>query len=78
MQKEETDWSEARVIFGKLIGINKKASQLTIEYKDGESWEEETFSLEDWTDEDYDGLLEKIGEDITLTVVDHSATNWEG
>jgi len=80
-EEQETDgeeWSEARSIFGKLVGINKKDQTLSIEYKspNGE-WETETFSTEDFTDEQYEGLRRSLGNDITVNVVDDTVESWE-
>ena len=77
-EADDEDWSEARSIFGKLVGINKKDQTLSIEYKspNGE-WETETFSTEDFTDEQYEGLRRSLGGDITVNVVDDAVDSWE-
>jgi len=77
-EDDDEDWSEARSIFGKLVGINKKDQTLSIEYKspNGE-WETETFSTEDFTDEQYEGLRRSLGNDITVNVVDDTVDSWE-
>jgi hypothetical protein len=77
-EEDDEDWSEARSIFGKLVGINKKDQTLSIEYKspNGE-WETETFKTEDFTDEQYEGLRRSLGSDITVNVVDDTVDSWE-
>jgi hypothetical protein len=77
MQEEEQEWTSARMIFGRLIAVDKEQSKLTIEYKEGNEWTDETFATEGWTDDDYDGLLEVLGSDITLKVIDHEAIDYE-
>ena len=75
---DEEDWSEARSIFGKLVGIDKKKQNLTIEYRlpNGE-WETETFSTKDFTEDEYTGLRRSLGNDITVNVVDDTVDSWE-
>ncbi len=31
--KRPSEWSQARMIFGKLIGVDKKKHRITVEYK---------------------------------------------
>ena len=75
--EQEEDWTSARLIFGRLIAIDKRATQLKLEYKDGNEWTIETFSTSDWTGDDYDEALEDLGSDITLKVTDHQAIEYE-
>ncbi len=78
-QDDEEEWSEARSIFGKLVGIDKKRQNLSIEYRlpNGE-WQTETFSTKDFTDDEYTGLRHSLGDDITVNVVDDRVDSWEG
>lgn len=78
-EESDEDWSEARSIFGKLVGIDKKHQNLSIEYRlpNGE-WETETFSTKDFTDAEYNGLKRSLGDDITVNVVDDTVDSWEG
>jgi hypothetical protein len=78
VEQEHKDWTSARLIFGRLIAIDKGQSQLTLEYKDGKTdeWATETFTA-DWTDDEYDEALEDLGSDITLKVIDHQAIEYE-
>lgn len=78
MEEEQHEWSRARIIFGRLIEIDKTHQSITLEYKKGDEWTSEEFSTkEGWTEQDYDDLLQEVGNDINLTVVDHEATDWE-
>jgi hypothetical protein len=76
--EQEEEWSEARSIFGKLVGIDKKRQNLSIEYRlpNGE-WQTETFSTKDFTDDEYTGLRRSLGNDITVNVVDDAVDSWE-
>jgi len=76
VEQEQKDWTSARLIFGRLIAIDKGQSQLTLEYKDGNEWATETFTV-NWTDDEYDEALEDLGSDITLKVIDHEAIEYE-
>lgn len=77
-QEEEKGWTSARLIFGRLIAIDKERSELKFEYKDGNEWKTETFTAADWTDDDFEQALEDLGSDITLKVIDHEAIDYEG
>ena len=75
-QKEQKNWTSARLVFGRLIAIDKGQSQLTLEYKDGDEWITEAFTT-DWTEDEYEDALEDLGSDITLKVIDHEAIEYE-
>lgn len=77
-EDDEEEWSEARSIFGKLVGIDKKRQNLSIEYRlpNGE-WQTETFSTKDFTDDEYNGLRRSLGDDVTVNVVDDTVDSWE-
>ena len=76
VEQEQKDWTSARLIFGRLIAIDKGQSQLTLEYKDGNEWATDTFTA-NWTEDEYNKALEDLGSDITLKVIDHEAIEYE-
>jgi hypothetical protein len=77
-EEETTDWTSARIIFGRLIEIDKVRKCVTVEYKDeDDKWITESFSTDDWDDEDYQEIRGALGEDINLTVEDNTALDWD-
>jgi len=70
--EEEKEWSEAHIIFGRLIGVDKKRKQITIEFKEGAEWVEELYYTSDWTNKEYEYAREHLGENVTLKVEDHN------
>lgn len=68
----ETSWETARVVSGRLIGINKNASEITIETEgeDGE-WFEEDYDLpEDFAKDQFEELLDYLDLDIRVILLD--------
>jgi len=76
-EEEQEGWSRARIVFGRLIEIDKKDESITLEYKDGINWTSESFSTKDFSDEDYDKLNDVLGEDVEITVKDHQVTLYD-
>ena len=76
-EEQEPAWSSARVIFGRLIEIDKKSHCITLEYKEDQEWTTENFGTGDWTDEDYAQIRDALGDDISLTVEDSRALSWD-
>jgi hypothetical protein len=75
MQQE--DKSSARVISGRLIEIDKKNHRILVEYKEGLNLIPETFSTQDWDDEDYEQLGAYLDKDIKLHVQGQKVSEWE-
>jgi hypothetical protein len=76
VEEEDTDWTTARVIFGTLTGIDKQQEEITLEYKDGDEWINDTFSTDGWTEDDYQELRGALGKDINVTVEDSTVLEW--
>ncbi len=70
--ERETSWETARVVSGRLIGINKNASEITIETEgeDGE-WFEEDYDLpEDFAQDQFEELLDYLDLDVRVILLD--------
>lgn len=68
----ENSWETARVVSGRLIGINKNASEITIETEgeDGE-WFEQDYDLpEDFAKDQFEELLDYLDLDIRVILLD--------
>ena len=65
-----SEWSSARIIFGRLIAIDKRFHQITIEYKEGEEWQSKILTTPDWTDEEWEPVLEMLGEEAEFSEQD--------
>ncbi len=75
--QQQKDKSRARVISGRLIEIDKKNHRILVEYKEGSNLMPETFSTQDWDDEDYEQLKAYLDKDIKVHAQDHEVTDWE-
>jgi len=74
VKKKKLKFSKlAEISFGTLVAINKKERTVTMDYKDDASgeWFSRTRHLDDtWGDEDIDDLLDMLGSDVKLIIVD--------
>jgi len=71
-EERKLPWETARVISCRLIGINKNASEITIETEgeDGE-WFEEDYDLpEDFEKDHFEELLDYLDLDIRVILLD--------
>ena len=73
-RKEEwkPHWETARVVSGKLVGINKNANEITIETEseDGE-WFEEDYELPvEFAKEQFEDLLDYLDSDVRIILLD--------
>lgn len=71
-KEEKLPWETARVVFGRLIGINKNASEITIETKgDDDEWFEEDYDLpRDFPQDQFEELIEYLDLDIRVVLLD--------
>lgn len=71
-EEKELSWETARVVFGRLIGINKNANEITIETKgeDGEWFEEDYDLLEDFAEDQFEELLDYLDFDVRVVLLD--------
>ena len=71
-EEKELSWETARVVFGRLIGINKNANEITIETKgeDGEWFEEDYDLLEDFAEDQFEELLDYLDLDVRVILLD--------
>ena len=75
MEKEKKEWKIAKIVFGRLIKIDRESHKITIEKKTSDPmdpdrwlWIEETYRIsETW---DFEDLLEHLDEDVKIKVVD--------
>ncbi len=70
--ERELAWETARVVFGRLIGINKNANEITLETKgeDGE-WFEGDYDLpEDFAQDQFEELLDYLDLDVRVILLD--------
>ncbi|MFQ6087020.1 MAG: hypothetical protein ACE5OV_03260 [Candidatus Bathyarchaeia archaeon] len=70
--ERELSWETARVVSGRLIGINKSANEITVETKgeDGE-WLEEDYELpEDFEKDQFEELLDYLDLDVRVILLD--------
>jgi hypothetical protein len=75
-QQKEEKWSRARVVFGRLIEVDKKRQCIVVEYKERGEWSSEEFTTKGCTDADYDELRALIDSDVTIDVEDHQITSY--
>lgn len=68
----ENSWETARVVSGRLIGINKNASEITIETEgeDGERFEQDYDLPEDFAKDQFEELLDYLDLDIRVILLD--------
>ncbi|MCZ2856197.1 MAG: hypothetical protein O2U62_03795 [Candidatus Bathyarchaeota archaeon] len=71
-KEEKLPWETARVVFGRLIGINKNASEITIETKgDDDEWFEEDYDLpRDFPQDQFEELIDYLDLDIRVVLLD--------
>jgi phosphopantothenoylcysteine synthetase/decarboxylase len=70
--EREISWETARVVFGRLVGINKNANEITIETEgeDGE-WFEEDYDLpEDFAKDQFEELIDYLDLDVRVVLLD--------
>lgn len=70
--EKELSWETARVVIGRLVGIDKNANEITIETKgeDGE-WLEEDYDLpEDFANDQFEELLDYLDLDVRVILLD--------
>jgi len=70
--EREISWEMARVVFGRLVGINKNANEITIETEgeDGE-WFEEDYDLpEDFAKDQFEELIDYLDLDVRVILLD--------
>lgn len=77
-QEEEEErglsWETAHVVFGRLIGINKSASEITLEIEgeDG-GWFEEDYDLpEDFAEDQFEELVDYLDLGVRVTLLDNT------
>lgn len=72
--ERELPWETARVVSGRLIGINKNANEITIENEDedGESFEEDYILPEDFAKDQFDELLDYLDLDVRVILLDNT------
>lgn len=70
--ERELPWETARVVFGRLIGINKNTNEITIqiEGEDGEWFEEDYILPEDFAKDQFEELLDYLDLDIRVLLLD--------
>ncbi len=69
-----SEWSQVRMIFGRLIGVDKKKHCITVEYKRGDTWQSETFDLKEsrgYDDQVFEEFAANVGEDVEFRAVDN-------
>jgi len=75
-EEEERDlsWETARVVFGRLIGINKGASEITLEIEREDSgWFEEDYDLpEDFAEDQFEELVDYLDLGVRVTLLDNT------
>ncbi len=71
-KEEKLSWETARVVFGRLIGINKNASEITIETKgDDDEWFAEDYDLpRDFPQDQFEELIDYLDLDIRVVLLD--------
>jgi len=71
-EEQELPWETARVVSGRLIGINKNTNEITIEIKGEDSeWFEEDYDLpEDFEEDQFEELLDYLDLDVRVTLLD--------
>lgn len=70
--EKELSWETARVVSGRLVGINKSAKDITIEIKgeDGECFDEDYDLPEDFTKDQFEELLDYLDLDVRIIMLD--------
>ncbi len=75
VQEEEKglSWETARVVFGRLIGIDKNANEVTVETRgeDGELFEEDYDLLGDFDEGQFEELVDYLDLDIRVVLLDN-------
>ncbi len=77
-QEEEEErglpWETARVVSGRLIGINKSASEITLEIEDEDGeWFVEDYDLpEDFAESQFEELVDYLDLGVRVTLLDNT------
>ncbi|MGD8506417.1 MAG: hypothetical protein PVF15_07115 [Candidatus Bathyarchaeota archaeon] len=71
-KEKEQFWETARVVSGRLIGINKNANEITIETEseDDELFKEDYDLPEDFEKEQFEELLEYLDLNVRVVLLD--------
>jgi hypothetical protein len=71
---ERLSWLSARVVFGRLIGIDRVSGELTLQVKDEEDeWLEEDFDLpEDFEDDFFEDLVDFLDTTVRVVLLDNT------
>lgn len=71
-EEKELSWETARVVSGRLIGIDKNANEITIETRGEEGeWFEEDYDLpEDFEQDQFEELLDYLDLDVRVVLLD--------
>lgn len=71
-KENEQFWETARVVSGRLIGINKNANEITVEIEseDDELFKEDYDLPEDFDKEQFEELLEYLDLNVRVVLLD--------
>lgn len=72
-EEKGLSWETARVVFGRLIGIDKNANEVTVETRgeDGELFEEDYDLLGDFDGDQFEELVDYLDLDIRVVLLDN-------
>lgn len=72
--ERELSWEMARVVSGRLIGINKNANEIIVETKgeDDELFEEDYDLPEDFEKDQFEELLDYLDLDVRVILLDNT------
>jgi hypothetical protein len=68
---------KSRIVSGRLREIDKKNHRILVECTEGSNSISETFSTQDWDDEDYEQLRAYLDKDIKVHLQEHEVSDWE-
>jgi len=73
-EKEGLSWVSARVVFGRLVGIDRVNGELTLQVRDEEGeWLEEDFELpEDFEDSFFEDLVDFLDSTVRVVLLDNT------
>jgi hypothetical protein len=71
---ERLSWVSARVVFGRLMGIDRVNGELTLQVRDEEGeWLEEDFDLpEDFEDSFFEDLVDFLDSTVRVVLLDNT------